>query len=165
MKGWCTPSILAAIIGIMGIAVFTYHAMMNKDPKQRRANFIAVLVKAAWTIIAVSVLFWLCTNDKKMSAWFVFGLFYLLPIAMMFIVMTAWMIQRGKQVEHMMAMQEMAPEALEEAADVEAKHQMMMTLGRPSSQGDDLSCYMYCNCKATGRTDCQHPQNTFCNCD
>ena len=76
-KGWCTPTILTAFVGVLGLVVLTSQIMTDKDMKDRRIKLIALLSKAIWTIILVSVLYWLCKNGKGEAAWWIFGFLYL----------------------------------------------------------------------------------------
>lgn len=86
-KGWCTPTILTAFIGLLGVIVLASQAMTDKEQKDRRTKVIAMLSKLAWTVIIVALLYWLCANGKVQASWWIFGLLYLLPIVAMFIIL------------------------------------------------------------------------------
>lgn len=86
-QGWCTPTILTAFIGVLGLIVLASQAVTDKEAKDRRAKIIALLTKAIWTILLVALLYWLCQNGKGQAAWWIFGFLYLLPVAIMFIVL------------------------------------------------------------------------------
>jgi hypothetical protein len=86
-KGWCTPTILTAFIGVLGLIVLLSQIIGDKVQKTRRAKFIAFIVKALWTIALVGLLYWLCNNGKGQAAWWIFGFLYLVPVAIMFIVL------------------------------------------------------------------------------
>lgn len=86
-KGWCTPTILTAFIGLLGVIVLASQAITDKEREERRAKIIAMLSKLAWTVIMVALLYWLCSKGKTEASWWIFGLLYLLPIVAMFIIL------------------------------------------------------------------------------
>lgn len=89
--GWCTPTLIVAILGLLSIVVMTIQLIMYK-PKQgekdkRRSIIMAIVWKLVWTLGIGAILFYLCANKKIEAAWWIFGILYILPVALMFLLL------------------------------------------------------------------------------
>ena len=92
--GFCTPTILAAFIGVIGTFTLAWQAMTEKDKDKRRAELIALLTKAFWTVIMIALLYWLCSKGKVEASWWIFGLVYLMTMIVMFAILFALILKR-----------------------------------------------------------------------
>lgn len=82
--GWCTPTLLTAILGTMAIVVLAGQTISNKNPKKTKALVASLMYHAIWTLFMVALMFWLCENGKSQTSWWIFGIFYILPFTLVF---------------------------------------------------------------------------------
>ena len=90
-EGWCTPTILVTIIGFLSVGAMSVSVLSNKDDMKRKGLATTWLINLLWTLIVISLMHWLCHNGKESAAWWVFGLMYLVPVALLFIGVVFWM--------------------------------------------------------------------------
>jgi Na+/phosphate symporter len=83
--GWCTPTLLTAILGTMSVVILLSQLAANKNPKKTKAIASHLVFHMIWTIFMVFLMFWLCENGKLEASWWIFGIFYILPCAIAFI--------------------------------------------------------------------------------
>lgn len=95
--GWCTPTILTAVIGIWAIIVMTVQLLSNKDKTKTRGLLASLLVKMLWTLAVVSGLYWLCDQGRTQAAWWIFGFMYILPVVAGLIGLMVW---THKEADH-----------------------------------------------------------------
>ena len=88
--GWCTPTILVGILGLLGIIALSVQLGTNKDKTKNQGLIIALVTKILWTMVIVGLLFCLCSNGKLEAAWWIFGIFYILPVALLFFALSGW---------------------------------------------------------------------------
>lgn len=92
--GWCTPTILVVVFGVLAIISLAIQLAMNKDPSKFNALLGGLIFNIIWTIAMGALLFWLCQNGKIVAAWWIFGLLYLLPIVIVFLaILGAFIVQ------------------------------------------------------------------------
>lgn len=97
--GWCTPTVLAAIIAVITIFGMLLQILNKKhQSKKKEKDMILVFLVAIFLKLAViALLFYLCTQRQVMAAWYVFGFLYILPILALFIGMASYAYYEGKK--------------------------------------------------------------------
>ena len=86
--GYCTPVVVSIVLSSLVLLVLLIQLIMNKDSKRSRKELsVALLMHALWAALIIGVMFYLCANGKVMASSILFGIFYLMPIAVFFIVM------------------------------------------------------------------------------
>ena len=67
--GWCTPTILVGVIGLLGIIALSVQLLMNKDKSKDTGLLISLVSKVLWTVGIGALLYWLCSNGRFKAAW------------------------------------------------------------------------------------------------
>lgn len=84
--GWCTPTIVVIVVGLLVVIALIIALIFNTKREMTNSLLISLVATLFWTIVLALILFFLCANGKLSSAWWVFALVYLLPLAIAIIV-------------------------------------------------------------------------------
>ena len=95
--GWCTPTILVVVLGLLGVIALSVQLATNKDKTKTNGLVTSLIIKFLWTIGIGGLLFWMCSAGKLEAAWWTFGLLYLLPIALLFVALAGWFYVTAEQ--------------------------------------------------------------------
>lgn len=79
--GWCTPTIIVVVLGLLVVISLIIGLIFNVKREDVNRLLISLVATLFWTIVLALILFYLCANGKTQAAWWVFGLVYLLPLA------------------------------------------------------------------------------------
>ena len=97
--GWCTPTLLVVIFGVLVTLALLIQLVTYKPTRLgengRQAILISILTKVAWTILIAGILYWLCRNGRLEAAWWVFGILYILPVALMLVLLLVGVNRTG----------------------------------------------------------------------
>lgn len=98
-QGWCTPTLIVTVLGLLSIVTLSVQTALEKDKKNYKKLLTAVLSKLIWTILIAGILFYLCSNGKIEAAWWIFGILYILPVAIMFVALAGSFYVQGNKDE------------------------------------------------------------------
>ncbi len=96
-QGWCTPTILVGVLGLLAVIALSVQLATNKDKTKTNGLVTSLLVKLLWTMGVGALLFWMCSRGRVNAAWWTFGLLYLVPMALLFIALAAWFYTTGEE--------------------------------------------------------------------
>ncbi len=88
--GWCTPTILVVTLGLLTAIALVVQLITNRDKTKMKALVASLISHILWTGLVGYLLFWLCGRGKLDAAWWIFGILYILPVALMFILLAGY---------------------------------------------------------------------------
>lgn len=92
--GWCTPTIMVAVLGLLSVVALLIQLGTNKKKEKNENIGISLVSHIFWTLLVGAVLFVLCSSGKQRAAWWVFGVLYIVPIAIMFITLGVHLVEK-----------------------------------------------------------------------
>lgn len=93
--GWCTPTILVAILGIIAIVTLCVQLATEKNDTTRKEIIWAIVSALIITLVMGFVMFYLCSQGKIEAAKWLFYILYLIPLAFVFVTMAGVMIKQS----------------------------------------------------------------------
>jgi hypothetical protein len=92
--GWCTPTVIVTVLGALVCLVLLVQLITGKsdDGQSRKEIAMSLVSHAVVFALVAGLMFYLCAAGKCTAAWWLFGLFYLLPLAIMIVLLmiSAW---------------------------------------------------------------------------
>ena len=92
--GWCTPTILVTVVGVLSILLMTAQLIRNRDQSKLSGLVSAWVLNLVWTLLIIAFMFWMCSRGKVDVSWWAFGLLYLVPLSLFYFGVLFWLYKQ-----------------------------------------------------------------------